>query len=184
MTLEQQMKWKTEKSEILFQDQWISIRSEKCRMPNGQVVEPYYVLDYSDWVNVVGITTNNEVVLVKQYRHGVGKTVMELPCGAIENKDNSALDAVKRELLEETGYSSEGFIQTGILSPNPANHSNSCYCFLATGLEQIAEPNPDLTEQLEICLVPLEQAIDSLNNGVFLQALHVSSFYYALNHLR
>ena len=69
--------WTLLSSKYLVQDRWLSLRADSCQMPNGLVVEPFYVMEYSTWVNIVAITKNQEVVLVKQYRHGIQKTVLE-----------------------------------------------------------------------------------------------------------
>ena len=113
------MKWQIENSKYLINDKWIKVRADKCVMPNKKIIEPYYVLEYPNWVNIVAVTENNEVILVKTYRHGIGKELIELPCGLIDNTDNSPLKAAKRELLEETGYTSDNFIQTGIVFSQP-----------------------------------------------------------------
>ena len=178
------MNWKTIKSEYVLNNKWIKVRADKCRMPNGQIIDPYYVLEYPAWINVFGITKDNNVVLVKLYRHGVRKTVLELPCGVMEGSDKTPMDAAKRELLEETGYTSDNFIQTGIVSPNTSNHQNYTYCFLAQNLEKTADPKPDITEEIVTHLVPLKNAVHMLKNGEFLQALHVSSVFYALSYLK
>jgi ADP-ribose pyrophosphatase len=177
------MEWTIEKSDIVVDDKWLRVRADKCRMPDGQVVEPYYVLEYPNWINVFGITKEKDVILVKIYRHDIGQTVVELPSGTIESADKSAMDAAKREFLEETGYSSENFVQTGVVSPNSANHSNLTYCFLARGLELVRSPKLDKTEQIETLIIPFEESVDMLRTGKFLQAMHVSSVYYALSYL-
>lgn len=79
--------WIVLKSRHLVKDKWISVRSDTCQMPNGTIVDPYYVLEYPTWVNVVALTKNQEVILVKQYRHGLKKTILELPSGAVEAED-------------------------------------------------------------------------------------------------
>jgi 8-oxo-dGTP pyrophosphatase MutT (NUDIX family) len=178
------MKWQIKQSKYLVNDRWMKLRADRCQMPGGKIIEPYYVLDYPDWINVFGITTHQEVVLVRQYRHGIGKVVVELPSGAIDPGDANPMEAARRELLEETGYASDHFIQTAVVSPNTANHTNLTYCFLARHLEKVRDPNPDDTEEVETILVSLEQAVDMLNRGEFLQALHVSSIYFALNKLK
>ncbi|MFN6528386.1 NUDIX hydrolase [Nostoc sp. ChiSLP03a] len=152
-------------------------------MPNGTIVEPYYVLEYPTWVNVVALTKNQEVILVKQYRHGLKKTILELPSGAVETEDFFPIEAAKRELLEETGYTSNHFIETGILSPNPATHTNLTHCFLATDVECVADLKLDVTEQIDVVLLPLEKVIEGIENNVLLQTLHISSLFFALKKL-
>ena len=159
------MNWKIIKSEYVLYNKWIKVRADKCRMPNGLIIDPYYVLEYPTWINVFGITKDNNVVLVNLYRHGIRKTVLELPCGEMEDSDKTPMDTAKRELLEETGYTSDNFIQTGIVSPNTSNHQNLTYCFLAQNLEKTANPKPDITEEIETHLVPLEKAVHMLKNG-------------------
>ena len=175
--------WHVIDSTYLVKDRWLSLRADACRLPNGRTITPYYVFEYPDWVNVVALTEDSHVVLVKQYRHGLQRTLIELPCGGVEPQDASSLAAARRELLEETGYAGEHFIQTGILSANPANHTNMTYCFLATSVRQRTAPVLDDTEQLAVMLLPLEEVIELVHNGGILQALHVSSLCFALQAL-
>ena len=180
----ERMKWKTEKSEYLINDRWIKVRADRCIMPNGEIVEPYYVVEYPDWINVVGVTDKNEVVLVKTYRHGIGRELVELPSGIIDKTDSSPMETAKREMLEETGYTSDDFIQTGIVSANPSNHTNLTYCFFAKNLKKVADQKLDKTEEIEVILAPLDKVFEMLKNGEFLQALHVSSLHYAMDYLK
>ncbi|MBN3874561.1 NUDIX hydrolase [Nostoc sp. JL33] len=181
--MENPFDWIVLKSRHIVKDKWISVRSDTCQMPNGTIVDPYYVLEYPTWINVVALTKNQEVILVKQYRHGLRKTILELPSGAVEIKDVLPLEAAKRELLEETGYTSSNFIQTGILSPNPANHNNLTHCFLATDVELVSDLKLDATEQIDVVLLPLEKVIEGIDNGILLQTLHISSLLFALKKL-
>lgn len=175
--------WKRLQSRYVVSDRWLSVRADTCQMPNGRIVEPFYVLEYPIWVNVVAFTKNQEVVLVRQYRHGIQRTVLELPAGAMDGADQSPLEAAKRELLEESGYTSEEFIATGIVAPNSGTHNNLTHCFLATNVEQVAEATLDPTEQIEVVLLPMAQVIELIEDSKFLQAQHVSSVFFALKHL-
>ncbi|WP_338394023.1 NUDIX hydrolase [Fulvitalea axinellae] len=176
------MDWKTLKSERVLEDRWISVRSDVCQMPNGRLVEPYYVLDYPDWVAVVAITDEGEVIINRQYRHGAGRTILELPSGTVEPNEDPA-ETVARELLEETGYIFDKIIKTGETSANPSNHSNIAHCFLALGGRKIAEQNLDESEEIEVNLVSLDRFGEMLEGNELLQAMHVTSAFYALRKL-
>ncbi len=177
------MNWLIKSSKHIIKDKWISLRSDECVMPNGKTIEPYYVLEYSDWVNIVPITTNNEIIMIKQYRHGMKDTILELPCGSVEADDKSPLEAAKRELLEETGYGSDNFIQLCKLSPNPANHSNMAYCFLTLDAVLKQDQILDDTEQIEVVKYSFKEIKSLLNNNKIYQPLHVSSLFYTLDYL-
>jgi ADP-ribose pyrophosphatase len=177
------MNWTVSSSEQVFRDRWLSVRADTCSTPDGAVVSPYYVLEYPDWVNVVALTTQEDVVLVRQYRHGIGQTLIELPCGAVEEDDASPLGAARRELLEETGYQAETFVSSGVLSPNPATHNNSTHCFLATGCRSVASPVQDETERTEVVLMPLQKFAETVLAGGLYQALHVGSALFGLSKL-
>lgn len=101
----------------------------------------------------------------------------------MECNDKSPFKAIKRELLEETGYSSNNIIETCRISVNPANHNNLTYCYLALDSYLVTTQNLDDTEQIEIILKPLNEVIEMLNNQEFLQSLHISSLYYAIKYL-
>ena len=131
----------------------------------------------------MALTTDHQVVLVRQYRHGVQQTVLELPCGAVEATDASPLAAVQRELLEETGYAGAAVVETGRLSPNSATHANWTYCFLATGVERVAAPVAEETERVETVLMPLADVVRLASTGGLWQALHVGALFFALHAL-
>ncbi len=84
---ENELKWKTLSSEYLFNDVWLRARKDRCEKPDGNIVDPYYVVEYPQWATGVGITENNEVVLVKQYRHALQVVCMEIPGGCIDAED-------------------------------------------------------------------------------------------------
>lgn len=177
------LNWSILKSKYIVKDKWISLRADTCMMPEGKIVEPYYVLEYPEWVNIVAVTENKEIILIEQYRHGIGKTCIELPCGCMENGDGSPMDAARRELMEETGFGGGKFIETCRVSANPSNHCNITYCYLALDVKPLSRPRPDDTEQINVILKPLNCVIDMIETHEFLQALHVTSLFYGLRYL-
>ena len=156
-------------------------RVDTCELPNGQILKPL-VLEYGTWVFILGITKDEQVVLIRQYRHGLQQVLWEFPGGMVEEGE-PPLEAARREFLEETGYTSERFIETGKLSPNPANHTNMMYTYLALDVEKVGEQNLDETEEIEVYLKPLEEVVAMIREGEFIQALHITTLYLALSQL-
>ena len=175
--------WKVASSKVLVKDKWISLRADKCLTSAGKVIDPYYVIDYPHWVTIFPITKDAELILVRQYRHGLGKILLELPCGAYDDGEVSSTTVAARELTEETGYTGVHFEEIATFSPNPANHSNLSHVVLATDLEHTQPQNLDLGEDIEVVLMPLKIAQQELREGTFVQAMHVAAMYYAFNYL-
>jgi ADP-ribose pyrophosphatase len=172
--------WTLLDSRYVVKDRWLALQADTYRTPADQIVEPCYVLEYRAWVNVVALTAAQEIVLVRQFRPGIGRTILELPGGTTDPEDASPEAAVRRELLEETGYTGERFLATGCYSPNPASHTNLVHCFLATDVVRTHDPHPDDTEHLEVVLMPLDEAIDLAKRGGFVQGMHVATLFFAL----
>lgn len=175
--------WKVETTAVLHADKWLSIRTEKCINPKGQVIEPYYVIDYPDWTNALALTEDKQVILVRIYRHGLKKTILEIPGGIVDATDATPEVTIRRELLEETGYVFDRVEQVHSISPNPANHSNLAHGFLMTGGRKVAEQSLDEDEQLEVVLVSLKELKRMLHHNEIWQAMHVTTIFYALQAL-
>lgn len=173
------LNWELLSSKYIFKDNWATLRADTCKMPNGNIVDPYYVLEYPDWANVVALTKGNEVILIHQYRHAAGEVILELPGGCIE-KGESPEDGVRRELLEETGYIFENIEQLSTLYANPATGNNKTHCFLATGGVKVQDQDLDSGEEIIVELVSLEKLKSLLLTNKIAQALHVSGIFYAL----
>ena len=157
-------------------------RMDTCELPSGKEYKAF-VLEFDAWANVVAITKNNEVVLVKQYRHGVQEILLELPGGVVD-KGEDPLEGAKRELMEETGYSAGNIIEVGRLYHNPAIQHNTLYCYLATDVELTGEQHLDDAEEIEVQLVPLDELIKMAAQGKFLHALNVAVLFQALAYLK
>jgi ADP-ribose pyrophosphatase len=159
-----------------------NVRIDKCELPNGMLIDGF-VLEYGDWATIFALTKEQEVVLVRQYRHGLQKVLLELPGGAMDARDESPLQAARRELLEETGYTSDTFIQIGCISPNPANQTNLIYSFLALNAVKTGSQALDETEDIEVVLKPLDEVIRMAKNSELLQSMQVSAVFFALSYL-
>ena len=174
--------WKILDSKYLYKTNDVALRIDQCEIQNGNVFEPY-VIETGTWVNVVALTKDREVILEKQYRHGVGQVMLEIPAGVMEEDDESPLRAAQRELLEETGYTSERFIEVGKVYPNPATHNNLTYSFLALDVEKVGQQSLDETEEIEVSLVPFDDLISIAKEGGLSQALHVSALFFTMVYL-
>lgn len=169
-TINKERKWEVLSTEYLIRRPWLTARRDVAKLPDGRINHEYYVLEYPDWVNIIAITEDGMVVLERQYRHGLGKTCYELPCGVIEEGE-TPLEAAKRELLEETGYAGGEWKQLMTLSPNPATSNNLAHSFLATGVKKVAGQSLDATEDIEVHLKSQDYVRELLENNQILQAL-------------
>ncbi len=171
--------WETLSSEYLVRAPWAVLRKDVCRMPNGHIVPEYYVLEYPDWVNMVAMTADNSFILVKQYRHGVGQDVLEIPGGVIDPGEDAPTAAV-REMLEETGYRFDTIEELASLFPNPATANNRTHTYLLTGGVKVQEQDLDEQEEIDVMLVSPEELKQLLFANRFGQALHTAALFYAL----
>ena len=137
----------------------------------------YYCIQCPDWVNIIPVTCSGEIILVQQYRYGVDHDTLELPAGAIDDKDANPLAGAKRELLEETGYGNGEWISLGWVHPNPAIQNNRCYNFLAKNVEKIAEINNDLHEDTKPILASCSSVEEWISTGKITHSLAISAFY-------
>lgn len=177
------MKWKTISSEYLFYDEWLKARKEVCQRPDGKIIDPYYIVDYATWVCGVAITEDNQVVLIKQYRHALGQVCLEIPGGCVDKSDTSYEEAARREMTEETGYTFKEAVYLGFCSPNPAANSNLMHMFLLTGGVKKQDQDLDQNEDIKVLLCPLDELFQLVVERKIHEAMHISAVMLALHHL-
>ena len=177
------MKWKILSSEYLFNDLWFKVRKDRCETPQGKIVDPYYVYEFPTWVTALAITEDGKVVLEKQYRHALGETCIEIPGGCVDDTDSNYEEAIKRELLEETGYSFSSYEYLGKISANPSTNSNLMHMFLTKGGKKVALQELDHNEEIEIDLVTIDELKQLIKENKIVQAMHVTCIMYALERL-
>ena len=175
--------WERLGSERLLENPYFSLRSDRLRLPDGGIKDPYYVLERSDAAIVFPLTAAGEVVLVRQYRPPLEMMELGLPAGLVEEGERPK-DAARRELAEETGYSGGEWEQLGSLASSPSLKDNWAYLFLARGVEETAAPDPDEHELVELVRVPLRELPDLVHTGEIVSSSGVAAVMLALERLR
>jgi 8-oxo-dGTP pyrophosphatase MutT (NUDIX family) len=166
--------WCTLGTHYLYRKPWLTMRQDTVKLPNGRVIDDYYIWEYPPWVNVLAVTRERKFVLIRQYRHGIGKVFYELPAGVHDREGESLLDSAKRELQEETGYGGGSWSALQELSANPALQNNITSTWLAEGVELLGTQQLDATEEISVHLVTLEELRAIALDGGMMQSLHVA----------
>jgi 8-oxo-dGTP pyrophosphatase MutT (NUDIX family) len=169
--------WRRLNKEMVFKTSIFELHKETSESARTGAVHDFYYINCIDWVNVIAVTPKNEIILIKQYRHGSGRMEREIPGGGLDPKDPNPISGGARELLEETGYEGKNGQIIGQVCPNPAIQGNICYTVMFTDCEQISEPQMEQTETIETVLVPVESITDlilegKISHGLVLNALH------------
>ena len=153
-----------------------NLRTDRACSPRTNKAYDFYILESADWVNVIPLTSRNEVVLIRQYRHGIQEGTLEIPGGIVEQSD-SPEEAARRELTEETGYRESEMHLLGSVHPNPAFLNNRCYTFLAKGVSPVKTQEQDEKEDIEVVVRPLEEIPALIREGAITHALVLAAFY-------
>jgi len=141
------------------------IRINRCRSPRTGQEHDFYVIDSPNWVQIIPITPEDRLVMIRQYRHGCARIFLELPGGLIDKGDLSPHQTAKRELLEETGYLAEDLSLLTRVYPQPAVLNTIGLTYLARGVKRIAKPELDVAEDIEVCLLEFQRIPDMIRSG-------------------
>jgi 8-oxo-dGTP pyrophosphatase MutT (NUDIX family) len=153
-----------------------SVHRVRARSPRTGDEHDFFEIDSTDWVNVVAITADGEVVMVRQYRHGAREITLETPGGMVDAGEAPA-EAAARELLEETGYAPGELVALGGVNPNPAIFRNRLHGFLVRDARRVAEVRNESTEETHVELVPLARLRDYVRAGRIDHALVLAVAY-------
>ena len=167
--------WKIESEYIYETFKIFRLRKSVRINPRTQSPVEFFLMDGVDWVNIIALTSEQQVVLVKQYRHGSEEDTLEIPGGCAEHGEDPQ-DSALRELLEETGYSAKQISKLGVLHPNPAMQAMRCHCYLALDAYKVAEPTLDAGEDIKVSVEPLADVLEKVRTGEITHSLVVSAF--------
>jgi 8-oxo-dGTP pyrophosphatase MutT (NUDIX family) len=175
--------WKTINSQLVFDNPWCRVRQDEVELPNGAIIDDYFVNVRPDIVLVLAVTQNREIVFVRQYRHGVGQILLELPGGSLDSQTENSLTAAARELEEETGYVAEQMVQLATLYDNPVKDTNKIYLILAEPAHPCGRQQLDVTEDVEIVLIPVEDVLERISTGEICVCGSIAALFLGLNFL-
>jgi len=180
-------KWQTTSSKYLVNDRWLKLRADTCVTPDGHTIEPWYVLEYPEWVNCVVVDESDDVILLRHYRHGVDTYVSEIIGGNMDPEDKSPQATIIKELREEIGYEGGELYQTGIAYANPSNQNNKLHTYLAVGGACTADKVKELGADFLVEKLPFKEFAHKVTDpahDTLYQSLHLTSIFFALNFIR
>ncbi|MGL5084042.1 MAG: NUDIX hydrolase [Microcoleaceae cyanobacterium] len=175
--------WTLIQSAWAFNHKWCQIRQDRVELPNGTMIDDFFVNVRPDIALVLPITAQQEIVFVRQYRHGIGRILLELPAGAFNPAQENAEQAAGRELAEETGYVTEHWTRLATLYDNPVKDTNSVHLFLAENVRRLQDIQLDLTEDIEVILIPIPEIKSLMARGEICVAGTVAALCLGLGSL-
>lgn len=161
--------WKVLDKQYILKSPWLNVRKDYVLLPNGTELDDFYVLEYRHWVCIIAETADGKYLIEKQYRHGINQECYEL-CAGIVEKDEDPLFAAKRELLEETGYTSEEWTYLGKAAPNASAMTNFCYCYVAKNAKKVDTQHLDSSEDITVLEVSKDELFELMKSEAIVEA--------------
>ena len=170
--------WEVKARRYLIERPWMKLRQDHVVLPGGAEMDEFHVVEYPNWAATVCVDTEGQFVLVEQYRHGVGRSSLELPAGVIE-PDEDPLEGARRELLEETGYVASSWKMVGRCATDPSNHSNYAFLYLAEDAYLHKKQQLDAEEEIAVRLFRPEELMEMVHSGDFFHGIHLTALLLA-----
>lgn len=170
--------WEVLTDTSLLSQRWLEVREQRVRLANGSEIQRFHLIQGPHWASVLCLTSEHQAVLVRQYRHGLGATSLELPAGVIEPKETPS-EAARRELREETGFEAAAIVPLLAASPEPARNTTRAHFFFASGARRVSEVALDTNEEIEVLLVPAAELLELIDQGQIAHAAHIAAILSA-----
>jgi 8-oxo-dGTP pyrophosphatase MutT (NUDIX family) len=170
-------KWKTLKSDVAYSTPIFDLhRRRSSHSRRGE--RDFFILDAPNWVNIIPLAKNGDVVMIRQWRHGISEFTLEVPGGMVDPEDESPMHAARREMVEETGFDSDAIVELGKVHPNPAIQGNICFSFVAENVRQVERVVSPGDEETEVVLVPMSEIRGLIASGKVMHALTIAAFSF------
>jgi len=170
--------WHVIERKSLVERSFLKLWEDRVRLGNGREIDDFCVLEAPDWAAVLCVTSAGQIVLVRQYRHGLRGESLELPAGALEAGEQP-FDAARRELLEETGFAASQWDPLLRASLDPARQSGWAHFYVARGALATAAPKLDPSEDIEIALVSKPELFELIDSGRIVHGIHIAAILLA-----
>ncbi|MGC4063681.1 MAG: NUDIX hydrolase [Polyangiaceae bacterium] len=170
--------WKVLHSRELVNRRWLCLQEQRVQLSNGTVIDEFHRFVTPNWVAVIALTPARELVMVEQYRHGLGRRSRELPAGVIDPGETPE-QAARRELLEETGYDCTALVPLLEVSPEPHRSTCRAYFFVARDVRFSGQAHPEPSEVIEVLRIPVDDALVQAAAGTIDHAAHVGALLAA-----
>jgi 8-oxo-dGTP pyrophosphatase MutT (NUDIX family) len=157
---------------------WLRVSEDRVLLPNGTIIDEFHLLNSPPWAAVIALTLDAQLVLVEQYRHGLGGTSLELPSGVIDPSE-LPIEAARRELREETGFAALEMHPLTELAPEPSRATHRAHFFVAVGASQVGRAQPEASEVIRVKLLPVVKVLEEIEAGRIMHAAHVAAILLA-----
>ncbi len=166
--------WQIIKDTKVFETPIFNLHERKVKPADGSGSSNFYILDAPEWINIIALTSSREIVLVEQYRHGIDTSTLEIPGGMVDPGENP-LEAAKREMAEETGFTSDLWTQIGRSSSNPAFLNNFTHLYLAENCIKTEEQHTEGNEDIAVHVMGIDKFLDLVRDGTVHHSIVLSA---------
>jgi 8-oxo-dGTP pyrophosphatase MutT (NUDIX family) len=171
--------WRVLERTALLERTYLRVIQDRVRLDDGREIDDFCLIESPDWAAVLCVTEDRRIVLVRQYRHGLGGVSWELPAGALEAGE-APLAGARRELLEETGYASDSWQPLLTASIDPARQVSRAHFFAALGCGRVAQPSLDANEEIETVLLGRDELLALIDRGELQHGIHLAAVLLAV----